>query len=66
MDSIALLPQSAYPAHWDRRVHELANGAEDGGNGFIVAGELFIEPGFELCEAAGQFPVPSEHLAQLD
>jgi len=33
-------------------VHELANGREDGGDGFIVDGELFIEPGFELRETA--------------
>jgi hypothetical protein len=46
-------------------VHELANGGEDGGNGFIVGGELFIEPGLELSESAGQFLVRSEHLAQL-
>jgi hypothetical protein len=26
----------------------------------------FIEPGFELCEATGQFLVRREHLAQLD
>jgi hypothetical protein len=32
------------PALRDRRVHELANGGEDGGNGFIVDGELFVEP----------------------
>jgi hypothetical protein len=54
------------PALSDRRVHELADSREDGGDGFIVAGELLVEPGFELCEAAGQFPIGSEHLAQLD
>ena len=54
------------PTLWHRRVHELTNGREDGGDGFIVDGELFVEPSFELCEAAGQFPVRSEHLTQLD
>jgi hypothetical protein len=54
------------PALQDRRVHELANGGEDGGNGFIMDGESFVEPSFELCEAAGQFPVRSEHLSELD
>ena len=28
--------------------------------------EFFVEPGFELREATGQFPVRSEHLAKLD
>jgi hypothetical protein len=31
----------------------LANGGEDGGDGVIVVGEFFIEPRFELFEAAG-------------
>jgi len=54
------------PALRDSRVHELADGGEDGGDGFIVDGELFVEPGFELCEATSQFPVRRKHLAQLD
>ena len=53
------------PALRDRRVHELADGGEDGGDGFIVDGELFVEPGFELCKSARQFLVGREHLAQL-
>jgi hypothetical protein len=32
---------------------------------FIVDGELFVEPGFELCESARQFLVRREHLALL-
>ena len=40
------------------------HGKEDGGDGFIVARELFVEAGFELCEAAGQFPVRSERPVQ--
>lgn len=47
-------------------MHELADGEEDRSDGFIVAGKLFVEPSFELCEAASQFPVRSEHLTQLD
>jgi hypothetical protein len=35
-------------------VHELADGRENGGDGFIVSGELFIEPGLELREPASQ------------
>jgi hypothetical protein len=54
------------PALWYGRVHELADGGEYRGDGFIVDGELFVEPSFELCEATGQFPVRSEHLSQLD
>jgi hypothetical protein len=46
-------------------VHELSDGREDGGDGFIVSGELFVEPCFELREAAGQFLVGAEQLAQL-
>jgi hypothetical protein len=53
------------PALRDGWVHELADGSEDGGDSFIVDGELFVEPGFELCEAPGQLLVRSEHLAQL-
>ena len=54
------------PALRDRRVHELADGSEDGGDGFIVDGELFVEPDFELCKTARQFLVRSEHLTKLD
>jgi hypothetical protein len=46
-------------------VHELADGREDGredgGDGFVV----LVEPGFELLEAADEFLVGAEHLAQL-
>jgi hypothetical protein len=35
-------------------VHELANGEEDGGDGFMVGGELFIESGLDLRESAGE------------
>src|ERR1700723_768158 len=54
------------PALRDRRMHELADGREYRGDGFIMDGKLFVEPGFELCEAPGQLLVRSEHLAQLD
>src|SRR5882757_9297613 len=48
-----------------RRVHELADGRENGGDGFIVGGELFIEPGLELREPASQFLVRGEQFTQL-
>jgi hypothetical protein len=66
LDSLHLLAkfrcEADRPALRDRRVHELASGGKDGGNSFIMDGE----PSFELCEAAGQFPVRSEHLSELD
>ena len=48
------------PALRDSRVHELADGGEDGGDGFIVDGELFVEPGLELRKSARQFLVRRE------
>jgi hypothetical protein len=36
-------------------MHELSDGREDGGDGLIVRGELFVEPGLELRESACQF-----------
>jgi hypothetical protein len=31
----------------------------------VPEGELFVEPGFDLCEAPGQFFVRSKYFAQL-
>ena len=46
-------------------MHELADGREDGGDGLIVRGELFVEPGLELRESPSQLFVRAEQLAQL-
>ena len=48
-----------------RRVHELSDGGENGGDGLIVGSELFIEPSFELVEAPGEIFVRGEQFAQL-
>ena len=37
--------ESDWSAFRHRRMHELANSGENRGDGFIVSGELFIEPG---------------------
>ena len=47
-----------------RRVHQLADGGEDGGDRLIVGGEPLLEPCFELIEASRQLPVRGEHLTQ--
>jgi len=57
--------ESYRPALRRRRMHELSDGREDGGDRLIVRGELFIEPSLELCESACQFLVRAEQLAQL-
>jgi len=38
------------------RVHEFADRREDGGDGLIVFGELFIESRLELRESSGRLP----------
>ena|SRR6266404_9123311 len=44
-----------------RRVHELADRGEDGGDRRIVGGELLIEPCCELRESARQFFVRADN-----
>lgn len=57
VQSLALLAKISgktnRPAFGYRRVHELTDGRQDGGDGLIMSRELFIEPGFELREATG-------------
>jgi hypothetical protein len=48
-----------------RRVHEFADRREHGCFGLIVCGELFLDAGFELIEAFGEFLVRAQELAQL-
>jgi hypothetical protein len=48
------------------RVHELTNGAQDRGDGFVVSGEIPVESGFELIEAPAEFAVRSKQLAHPD
>ena len=54
-------------------MHEFSDRREDGGDGFIVLGEFFVDPGFELCKSPGeflvraeQFPHPHESTHDLD
>jgi hypothetical protein len=47
-----------------RRVRKLADRREDGGDGEIVFGDFFAQARLELCEAAGQFAIGAQHLAQ--
>jgi hypothetical protein len=49
----------------DGRVHELSDRRENGGDGLIMGGELFVEPGFDLIETPGEIFVRGEQFAQL-
>jgi hypothetical protein len=51
------------PALRRRRVHQLADRREDGADGAILLGELFIQSRLELREAPGQLLVGDEELA---
>jgi hypothetical protein len=57
--------ESDGPALARRRIQELTNRGEHGGNGLVVRGELLLEARFQLAEALGEFPVGDEQLAQL-
>ena len=46
-------------AHGSRRVHELADGREDGRNGLVVSGELLLDARLELIDPVGCYSIPS-------
>jgi hypothetical protein len=52
--------QSDGPALRRRRVHQLADRREDGGDSLNVLGELFVQARLELREALGQVPVGAQ------
>jgi hypothetical protein len=57
--------ESDRPALGRRCVHQLTNRREDGADGAIVLGELFIQSRLELRETPGEFLVGDKQLAQL-
>jgi hypothetical protein len=48
-----------------RRVHELTDRREDGGDRLVMSGELLLDACLELIETAGEFLVRGEELPQL-
>ena len=48
-----------------RRVHELTDGREHGGDRLVMRGELFLDACLELIEAASEILVRSEEFAEL-
>ena len=53
------------PALRRRRVHQLSDGREHGGDGVVVGGELLLDARFELMEGAGEILVRAYKVAQL-
>jgi hypothetical protein len=53
------------PALRRRRVHQLSDGREHGGDGIVVGGELLLDACFELIEAPGQILVRAQEFSQL-
>lgn len=53
------------PPLGSRRVEELTDRGEHGGDGLVMRGELLLDARLELIEALGELLVGGEQLAQL-